>query len=288
MNGDSTKNISRSKAIATASKSSGQDLSWATVIQRNPNPKIVQMPIARGLIQSTKLPWWVRDIQSGIDLLLVPPGKFLMGASKGDKAAQKDELPQHSVTISRPFYLGRTPVTEKSWNLIMGTKSTRLDNPVDHASWDDCMMFCERSGFQLPTEAQWEYACRAGTSTPRYARLEEIGGPVEFHTGQQRLEGPYAVGLAKPNLFGLHDLLGNVWEWCSDWYNASYYQKFRTGVVDPGGPINGNHRVLRGGYEGQMENTSMDCDTSNCRASARRGYAPKSQFTAGLRVSRSM
>ena len=206
--------------------------------------------------------------------VLVPPGKFLMGSPEGEKERSENEV-QHEVTLTQPFYLGAYEVTQEQYEQVMKKNPSRFtkDNgggpthPVENVSWLDAKEFCEklselpeekRAGrtYRLPTEAEWEYSCRGGarSSTP-------------FHFGdslsstQANFDGNYPYGDAdkgpylkkttpvgsydKPNGFGLHDMHGNVWEWCADWYETDYYTK--SPKKDPQGPENGTRRVLRGG-----------------------------------------
>ena len=200
---------------------------------------------------------------ASMKLVLIPAGKFLMGSPADEPEREPDEGPQRTVTISRPFHLGATEVTQRQYERAIGTNPSRFlgpDNPVDSVSWNDAVAFCravaDRVGrnVRLPTEAEWEYACRAGTTGPFYT------GPT-ISTDQANYAGNYAYGEGKvgefrkktlpvgtfpPNPWGLYDLYGNVGEWCADWYGERYYEK--TGdCADPKGPVAGDRRVLRGG-----------------------------------------
>jgi formylglycine-generating enzyme required for sulfatase activity len=179
-----------------------------------------------------------------------------MGSPDSDKGRQvSDEKPQHRVRITKPFYLGKYLVTQEQWEAVMGNNPSHFKgpkNPVEQVSWDDCQQFLRqaqrevgvRGGkFQLPTEAQWEYACRAG-STTRYCFGDDESGLGEYawydkNSGNKT----HPVGEKKPNAWGLYDMHGNVWEWCQDWYDGGYYANSPTD--DPTGP--GSNRVLRGG-----------------------------------------
>ncbi len=161
----------------------------------------------------------------------IPPGSFMMGGSAND-----DEKPIHKVIITRGFYLGIFPVTQAQWAWVMGSGNRPSyfpydDRPVEQVSWDDCQIFCARlreltnRPIRLPTEAEWEYACRAGTSTDYYSgngepALQQAG----WYAGNSD-EQTHPVGKKAANEFGLYDLHGNVWEWCSDWYDEAYYGK---------------------------------------------------------------
>ncbi|GEM_PF-2042635 len=181
----------------------------------------------------------------GIEMVRVPAGKFLMGSS--DEALNKH--PQHEVTISRSFYIGKYEVTQAQWKAVARLPKVKIDLnadpsyfkgnnlPVEQVSWDEAVEFCERLSkatgktFRLPTEAEWEYACRAGTSGMYAGNLDE----PDFKT--------HPVGQKKPNSFGLYDMHGNVWEWCADW-GGDYSSEAQT---DPTGPSTGSYRVLHGG-----------------------------------------
>ncbi|MCE9618475.1 MAG: formylglycine-generating enzyme family protein [Planctomycetes bacterium] len=273
------------------------DLAWAEVLEAKPDPKVVTDADLLSRIAATGLPWRVKDKASGIEMLLVPPGKFMMGASPGDdESAEMEkflaekypeykytEHPAHEVTITKPFYLGRTEVTQDQWRKVMlnnpskflisdkmksdsaslKKKDQELVLPVEQVSWDDCQKFCEKTGLRLPTEAQWEYACRAGNPKSRYGEIESIAWSEE-----NAADRTHPVGLKASNALGFQDMIGNVWEWCSDWYQGDYYSACASGVVDPAGPEKGewNGHVLRGG--------SWDSRSVGCRASMRRYFAP--------------
>jgi formylglycine-generating enzyme required for sulfatase activity len=209
-----------------------------------------------------------------LKLVLIPPGEFLMDSTPKERArflekamAVKDdwaiphisgEGPQHRVRITRPFYLGKYEVTQAQWQAVLGNNPAKFsDNPahpVEQVSWDDTQPFlaklnelasAEEMTFALPTEAQWEYACRAGTTTfwhsgDSEAALREHGW---FETKSYGKTHP--VGKLRPNGFGLHDMHGNVSEWCSDWYSADYYAN--SPEDDPSGPLTGSDHPIRGG-----------------------------------------
>ena len=172
-----------------------------------------------------------------------PPGDFGMGNNNRDS----DEKPVHRVTLSRGFWMAKTEVTQKQWRSVMGNNPSnhKGDNlPVEKVSWHDAQDFCRKAGhgLRLPTEAQWEYACRAKT-TGNYGgtgKLDDMG----WYNGNSGDE-THPVGQKQPNAWGLHDMHGNVWEWCQDWYDADYYAKSPS--RDPTGPTSGVNCVLRGG-----------------------------------------
>jgi len=189
----------------------------------------------------------------GLDLVLIQPGSFMMGDPKGDA----EEQPVHKVTITKPFYLGKFEITQEQWNAVMGRNRSHFQGaklPVDRVSWNDCQAFVKKlnerfadSGvrFDLPTEAQWEYACRAGTTTRRAFGDDpaKLGDHAWFEENADGKTHP--VGEKKPNAWGLHDMQGNVWEWCADWYGENYYTQ--ASPSDPTGPADGSARIIRGG-----------------------------------------
>ncbi|MBI3800777.1 MAG: SUMF1/EgtB/PvdO family nonheme iron enzyme [Deltaproteobacteria bacterium] len=188
----------------------------------------------------------------GMELILIPAGEFRMGAEDGGD----DEKPVHLVRISRPFYMGKDLVTQAQWEAVMGTNPSRFTDdptlPVENVSWDDAQEFLRRLSekgggepYRLPTEAEWEYAARAGAATSycfgdEPSRLQEYAWYGENSGGRT-----HPVGKLKPNAWGLYDVHGNVWEWVQDWYDAGYYQ--RSLAEDPRGPEEGQYRVVRGG-----------------------------------------
>ena len=210
--------------------------------------------------RTTTYPKRVRDEKSGIVFLLVEPGEFEMGSDKGDN----DEAPVHTVRISKAFYLAATETTQAQWHALMGDNPSEFQGarlPVDSASWDDAQRFASKLNggsegpFRLPTEAEWEYACRAGTTT-EYAFGEAIS-PEQANYDGERSWGKGRPGLNRrrtveagslpANAWGFHEMHGNVWEWCQDWFDSDYYKACRGGVVDPQGPKSGSSRPARGG-----------------------------------------
>jgi formylglycine-generating enzyme required for sulfatase activity len=187
-----------------------------------------------------------------MELKLIPAGKFMMGQVGGDS----DEMP-HEVMLTKPYYIGVHEVTNAQWKRVMGSVPSNwneADRPVERVSWEDAVEFCKTLSalaeervagreYRLPTEAEWEYACRAGLTT-KYcfgddeSRLGEYGW-FNKNSGSQT----HPVGQKKANAWGLFDVHGNVWEWCSDWYGD-----YGSGAVsDPQGPSGRYHRVQRGG-----------------------------------------
>ena len=187
----------------------------------------------------------------GMEFVLIPPGQFEMGSEKGDA----NEQPVHAVSINQPFFMGKYPVTQRQWEAVMGNNPSRFkgaDRPVETVSWNDTQEFLrllnERDKdrhYRLPTEAEWEYAARAG-SRGAYCFGDDENQLAEYAWYGKSLEtGTQQVGRLKPNAWGLYDMHGNVWEWVQDWYAGDYYHKSPT--EDPPGPDTGEYRVLRGG-----------------------------------------
>lgn len=293
----------------TQSNTPKTELTWADVLEQSPNPKVVTNADLLARIAATGLPWRVKDKSSGIEMLLVPPGKFVMGMSPGDTQAVDDEKPAHEVTLTQPFYLGRTEVTQPQWVKVAGNnpsnfhsgrdrdsmieklmnegltkseaeakaakESADIDSfPVESISWNDCQQFCAKTNLRLPTEAEWEYACRAGVRKPTYGALDDIAW---FDTNSSGMT--HIVGKKLPNALGFYDMLGNVFEWCSDIFGKGYYKSCEDGVVDPKGASEGSARVLRGGLW-----LSLSYD---CRSSTRNNNVPRyRRFNIGFRVAR--
>jgi formylglycine-generating enzyme required for sulfatase activity len=186
-----------------------------------------------------------------IELVCIPPGTFLMGSPSTEDMRYGDEGPQHRVTLTRGFWMGVYPVTQGQWEAVMGSNPSRFsgaNHPVEMVSWEDCQRFCaklrRRTGkpFRLPTEAEWEYACRAGTTTAFHSGNDERDLALAgWYSGNSN--STQAVGQKVPNAWGLHDMHGNVFEWCQDWF-APYTRQDRK---DPRGSRSGSGRVWRGG-----------------------------------------
>jgi formylglycine-generating enzyme required for sulfatase activity len=192
----------------------------------------------------------------GMKFLLISAGTFQMGSTTGDK----DEQPVHQVTISKPFYMGETEVTQAQWQALMGTNPSLFQGdpkrPVEQVWWDDVQAFIrklnEKEGgnlYRLPTEAEWEYAARAGTTTAySFGDDASLLGQYAWYKDNAG-EQTHPVAQLKPNAWGLYDMHGNVWEWVQDWY-----QRYRTeAVTDPQGPPSGTHRGRRGGAWNNLE-----------------------------------
>ncbi len=225
----------------------------------------------------------------GMKLVWIPAGEFDMGSAEGEL----DEKPVHRVRISKGFWMGQTEVTQEQYKAIMGGEPWSGEkyvqesdsNPAAYISWDNAVEFCRKLSqtegkiYRLPTEAEWEYACRAGSETrfsfgnndaylSDYAWFEGNAWDVEQKYARQ-------VGQKYPNAFDLYDMHGNACEWCSDWYDENYYSESHE--VDPQGPSTGRFRVLRGG--------SWQFTSWRCRSAIRSRNLPNIKFMSfGFRV----
>ncbi len=234
----------------------------------------------------------------GMSLVLIPAGEFSMGSPDSEADRGLGEGPQHQVRITKPFYLGACEVTQGEYESVMGRNPSRFKLvlgqdtarfPVEQVSWHDALEFCrhlsEADGrsYRLPTEAEWEYACRAGTTTP-FSFGDVLDGHEANCDGNEPYcaegKGPYLrrptpVGSYAANAFGLHDMHGNVYEWCADWYDANYYAS--SPCEDPQGPESGEYRVTRGGC--------WFLSARLCRSAYRRECPAQAQYSfLGFRV----
>ena len=233
------------------------------------------------------------DCGDGVTLKLapIPAGAFLMGSPVTEEERSEGEV-QHRATITKPFYMGVYPVTQAQYRAVMGDNPSKFggaDLPVERVNWDDAVKFCQalsqKAGrnLRLPTEAEWEYACRAGTTTPFNTGENISTNQARYNVNQiygngvkemLREGGTVQVGTFPANAWGLHDMHGNVWEWCSDWQDDYPTED----ATNPRGPTTGMYRVLRGG--------SWSCNPSNCRSASRcAGLAPGCRaINTGFRV----
>ncbi len=227
----------------------------------------------------------------GMKLVEIPAGEFMMGSPDSDSDADSREKPQHRVRITKSFYLGATEVTQGQYEKVIGRNPSRHkelgpDAPVESVSWTDAQEFCRKLSelaeekeagrrYRLPTEAEWEYACRAGSTTKwcfgdDESRLDDYAW---YHKNSDRKT--HQVGQKKANAWGLYDMHGNVYEWCEDWYDGKYYADSPTD--DPTGPPGGSDRVDRGG--------SWHCVARVCRSAHRDYDAPGLRYNGfGFRV----
>jgi len=225
-----------------------------------------------------------------LELVRIPPGEFMMGSPEGGKARRDREGPQHRVRFTKPFYMGKHEVTQGQWRAVMGQNPSHFtgsdDLPVDRVNWEDCQAFCKKVSakvgmrIRLPSEAEWEYACRAGTRT-RYS----YGDPMHPELGQYgwydaNSKGKtHPVGRLKPNPWGLYDMHGNLWEWCQDVYHKGYDGAPADGSAWVSGGDKGSSRVIRSGCW-------YDYHGGRCSSANRGGLEPfvRGRYF-GLRVS---
>ena len=211
----------------------------------------------------------------------VSPGEFMMGCSDGDNDCGDEEKPAHRVRITKAFEIGKYEVTQAQWESVMGENYSEFkgaNRPVEHVSWLDAQEFLRRLTskqdgyrYRLPTEAEWEFAARAGTTGPYPGEPDEIGWYTETSGAQT-----HPVGQKKPNPWGIHDMSGNVWEWTEDWYDVTYYRS--SPAIDPKGAPSGRYHTLRGG--------SWVDQALNARVSKRDYFADAADFHIGFRCVR--
>ena len=262
--------------------------SWATLVEAQPDPAVVTDPELRAAIAATGLAWRVRDTGTQMEMMLIPPGTFQMGCIMGSNQHEcySGEQPFHQVTLTNAFYMGRYEVTQSQWVAKMGKNPSLYDavngfpgsdaRPVERVSWTDIQGYLGATGMRLPTEAEWEYACRAGTKTPFYngSTDDDTLGALAWYVPNSRGQ-THAVGGKAANGFGLHDMLGNVSEWVNDWFGA-YPSSDQT---NPTGPAKGLSRVFRGG--------SWYPEPEHPRSSSRDFAAPRITMAGvGFRVAR--
>jgi formylglycine-generating enzyme required for sulfatase activity len=211
-----------------------------------------------------------------MEMVWCPPGMFLMGSPEDEEGRDNDET-LHQVTLTKGFWMAKTEVTQAQWKSVMGNNPSEHkgdDLPVENVSWNDAQEFCRKAGLRLPTEAQWEYACRAG-STGRYAgtgKLDDMGW-YDRNSGHET----HPVAKKKPNAWGLYDMHGNVWEWCQDW-DGDYPNH---AVQNPQGASSGSNRIIRGG--------GGNNSAGGCRSANHNGNSPGFRhFRLGFRPSRGL
>jgi formylglycine-generating enzyme required for sulfatase activity len=257
---------------------------WAILIEGPPNAEVMTDPALRAAIATTGLAWRVRDRSTQIEMLLVPPGVYQMGCTSAPYpgACQPSELPLHQVTLTNAFYLGRFEVTQAQWTATGAHNASYFrdypdsaDRPVERVAWTPIQSFLLATGMRLPTEAEWEFACRAGTLGPLYNNSMDEGSLAALAWyASNSLDKTHPVGQRAPNPLGFYDMLGNVWEIVDDWFD-SYSSVNQT---NPLGPKSGYNHVARGG--------SWETASYEIRASFRFGTTESLDFRQGFRVAR--
>ena len=272
---------------------------WTEKGDREPsNPKRRQEEAARalGVPVETEL-----DLGGGVTMkfVLIPAGEFMMGSPAGEEGRGDDEHPQFRMKITKAFYMGIYEVTQEQYEKVVGKSPSSFKGarkPVERVSWHDAGEFCSKlsakAGVQvrLPTEAQWEYACRAGTTTAysfgdegknlhRYGNYcdgsNTSGEWLQDKAHDDGHDKTAPVGSFRPSAWGLYDMHGNVCEWCQDWYDSDYYAD--SPAADPAGPRSGSGRVVRGGFWGSW--------ASFCHSTTRRWSSPTQSINYyGFRV----
>jgi formylglycine-generating enzyme required for sulfatase activity len=257
---------------------------WATLLEGLPDPAVVTDANLRAAITATGLAWRIRDNSSNIEMLLVPGGTFRMGCSTGDVDCDGDESPAHQVTLTNAFYMGKTEVTQAQWQAKMGGnpsgyqgQSDSPSHPVENVSWNmiasGSTSYMALTGLRLPTEAEWEFACRAGTAIARYGEVNDIA----WYWQNWTTFSTQPVAGKLPNSLGLYDTLGNVMEWCQDFYGPYSSES----VTNPAGPTDcmSAFRLIRG--------SSFDRTSVYCRSSVRSSnYPMTANQTVGFRAVR--
>ncbi len=228
----------------------------------------------------------------GIEFQWCPPGTFLMGSPPDEVGHTNDET-LHAVTISEGFWLSKYEVTQAQWEAVMGANPSNYpgaDNPVDSVTWEDVRLFLlylnyakATALYRLPTEAEWEYACRAGESARFYWGDDPNATEIDNYAWHSSNSGgvPHPVGEKLPNDWGLYDMSGNLWEWCQDWYGGDYYEASSVEpVTNPLGPDSGVNRIVRGAAFESPPFLNLH------RSAARASYLPGSSNFFGFRVLR--
>jgi formylglycine-generating enzyme required for sulfatase activity len=232
-------------AMGPAAAAKRESLAWCEVLAQRPDPAVVTDAAARARMEATGLPWKVRDKKTGIVMLLCPPGEFTMG-SPAWRAVHFEDETQHRRVIRNAFYLSETEVTQEAWEKVTGANPSSFKgatNPVEQVSWRACVRFCESTGLRLPTEAEWEYACRAGTMTA-YSFGDTITTKQARFAEPNADRGPVACGGFPANPWGFHEMHGNVSEWVQDVWDA---KRSKEGQREALSEWEGPERVLRGG-----------------------------------------
>jgi formylglycine-generating enzyme required for sulfatase activity len=212
------------------------------------------------------------------EMIYIPAGSFLMGSEEDDSQAYADERPQHQVTIKEPFYIGKYPITQEQYEAVMENNPSYFKKegkyPVESVGWHDAQEFCQKLSnltektYRLPSEAEWEYACRAGTQSSYYYGNDENQLVKYAWYNENSNSQTQPVGQKKPNQWGLYDMLGNVWEWCEDDWHYDYNGAPNDGKawIDNDDRSQSEYRIMRGGA---WNSDSWNFNSRNCRCATR-------------------
>ena len=230
-----------------------------------------------------------------MEMVWIEPGTFMMGAPEDEPGRNEEEGPQHQVTITQGFYLGKYEFTQEQWESVMGTRpwsgqplmEEGPNIPAQFISWDDWQALIDSLNtaegsavYRLPTEAEWEYACRAGTTTIwSFGDDESLLGEYAWYSGNATSIGEayvHEVGMKLPNPWGLYDMHGNLYEWVQDWYGEDYYSVSTS--MDPTGPDTGTHNIIRSG--------SFHYEALGTRSAFRHGMSGRPRVGVGIRLLR--
>jgi formylglycine-generating enzyme required for sulfatase activity len=209
------------------------------------NARVGEAALAAGTVR--------QNLKDGLKYVWIPPGTFMMGCSPGDNECENEEKPAHQVTITKGFWMGQTPVTVGAYKRFAAATGRQMSGapdynpdwadenmPIDWIEWTDAGAYCHWAGGHLPTEAEWEYAARGGSTGERYGNLDDIAW-YDANSGGKA----HDVAQKRPNGFGLYDMLGNMWEWVNDYYDPHYYEN--SPAQDPTGPAKGDLLAMHGG-----------------------------------------
>lgn len=258
-------------------------LPWARTLQHAADAQVVTSAEWRARLAATGLPWLVLHEQTGIELILIVPGQFRRGAPEGDRLARPEERPAHAARVTKPFYIGRYEVTQEQWLRVMDENPSDFQGepelPLENATVPAVYEFLAATGFDLPTEIQWEWACRGDDDAVRYGALPEVAWYAR-NSGQRT----HPVGLKRPNAFGTYDMLGNVWELCrGDWNTGFYAECAEREPVDEVF----ERASWRGSYYQSFRGGSWLGDEEDLRATRRQRFSPGYGFhMTGFRVAR--
>jgi formylglycine-generating enzyme required for sulfatase activity len=257
---------------------------WAELVAERPDPAVVTDAEGRRRMEETGLAWKVRDRVSGIAMHLVPPGIYMRGASPDDPDPDGDEVPAHQVQVSSPFYLGETEVTNQQWATIAGTEAPageKANLPASGLSYEEIVAVLEPIGLRLPREAEWEYACRAGSILMHYGSLEEIGWT---RSNSELTLRP--VGQLRANAWGFKDMIGSVWEWCSTCYRADRYATLASRPMPLDARVDDEIQYLEDSWELVLRGGCWWEYSRDASASGRMGSYSFERWGVGCRVAR--